>query len=91
MICRHHTTPAETTRSGGRQQAGVVFTLCLAALCTLSMAAQAPKIDTSGIGLGVGQKVPDFMGTDQLGRKHTLASALGAKGAMLVFFRSADW
>jgi peroxiredoxin len=55
------------------------------------MAAQAPKIDTSGIGPRVGQKVPDFAGTDQLGRKHTLASSLGAKGAMLVFFRSADW
>jgi hypothetical protein len=91
MICRHQTTPAETTPSGGRQQAAVVFTLFLAALCTLSMAAQAPQIDVSGIGPRVGQKVPDFMATDQLGRKHTLASALGAKGAMLVFFRSADW
>jgi peroxiredoxin len=55
------------------------------------MAAQALKIDTSTIGPRIGEKVPDFSGTDQLGRKHTLASSLGAKGAMLVFFRSADW
>jgi peroxiredoxin len=55
------------------------------------MAAQGPKIDTSAIGPRVGQKVPDFGGTDQLGRRHTLATSLGAKGAMLVFFRSADW
>jgi len=55
------------------------------------MAAQAPTIDTSRIGPGVGQKIPDFSGGDQLGRKHTLASSLGPKGAMLVFFRSADW
>jgi hypothetical protein len=91
MIRRHQSTPADTTRPDGRQQAGVVFTLFLAALGTLSMATQAPKIDMSGIGPRVGQKVPDFMATDQLGRKHTLASALGANGAMLVFFRSADW
>jgi peroxiredoxin len=55
------------------------------------MAAQAPTIDTSRIGPRVGQKVPDFSGTDQLGRKLTLASSVGPKGAMLVFFRSADW
>jgi hypothetical protein len=83
--------PPETAQSGGRHRTRAVFTLFLAALCAVSMAAQAPKIDTSGIGPRVGQKVPDFAGTDQLGRKHTFASSLGAKGAMLVFFRSADW
>jgi hypothetical protein len=91
IICRHQGTPAETARSGGPYQASAVFTLFLAVLCTVSMAAQALKIDTSEIGPRVGQKVPDFSGTDQLGRKHTLASSLEAKGAMLVFFRSADW
>jgi hypothetical protein len=45
----------------------------------------------SAIGPRVGQRVPDFSGTDQYGRQHTLASSLGAKGAMVVFFRSADW
>jgi hypothetical protein len=60
-------------------------------LCATTVAGQAPKIDTSRIGPRVGQPVPDFSGTDQFGRPHTLASALGASGAMLVFFRSADW
>jgi hypothetical protein len=68
-----------------------VFSFCLAVLCAVTMAAQAPRIDTSRVGPGVGQKIPDFSGTDQLGRKHTLASSLGPEGAMLVFFRSADW
>jgi hypothetical protein len=68
-----------------------VFSLCLAVLWVVTMAAQAPTIDTSRIGPRVGQKVPDFSGTDQLGRKLTLASSIGPKGAMLVFFRSADW
>jgi hypothetical protein len=35
--------------------------------------------------------VPPLSGTDQFGKPHTLASAMGPKGAMLVFFRSADW
>jgi hypothetical protein len=49
------------------------------------------KVDTSAIGPSVGQRVPDFSGTDQYDRQHSLASSMGAKGAMLVFFRSADW
>jgi hypothetical protein len=91
MICRHQSTAAARARSGGLHRASAVFTLLIAVLCIVSMAAQAPQIDTSEIGPRVGQKVPEFSGTDQLGRKHTLASSLGAKGAMLVFFRSADW
>lgn len=39
----------------------------------------------------VGTRVPSFTGLDQFGNTHTLESALGAKGLMLVFFRSADW
>jgi hypothetical protein len=53
------------------------------------LTAQAP--DVSAIGPQVGQPVPPLSGTDQFGKPHTLASAMGPKGAMLVFFRSADW
>jgi peroxiredoxin len=35
--------------------------------------------------------VPDFRLADQNGTEHTLHSILGPKGALLVFFRSADW
>ena len=42
-------------------------------------------------GPGVGQQVPAFSAQDQDGRTQTLNSILGPKGAMLVFFRSADW
>jgi len=67
--------------------------ICLAMLWIVATAAQAPAptIDTSRIGPAVGQQIPDFSGTDQLGRTHTLASSLGPNGAMVVFFRSADW
>jgi hypothetical protein len=39
----------------------------------------------------VGQQVPAFSAPDQDGRTQTLKSIMGSKGAMLVFFRSADW
>jgi len=61
-------------------------------LVVASARAQQPALpDTSKIGPQVGSLVPDFSGVDQFGRSHTLQSTLGPKGAMLVFFRSADW
>jgi hypothetical protein len=42
-------------------------------------------------GPAVGSKMPGFELKDQDGKTHTLASLLGPKGAVIVFFRSADW
>lgn len=42
-------------------------------------------------GPSAGQPVPAFSAQDQDGRTQTLQSVMGPKGAMLVFFRSADW
>jgi len=39
----------------------------------------------------VGEKVPYFRAPDQQGNLQDLASIRGPKGAMVVFFRSADW
>jgi len=61
-------------------------------LATSSLAAQTPAVvDTSKLGPQVGAVVPAFAGLDQFGKPQTLASTYGPKGAMLVFFRSADW
>jgi peroxiredoxin len=38
-----------------------------------------------------GQAVPDFRLQDQKGAYQTLRSIMGPRGAMLVFYRSADW
>jgi hypothetical protein len=38
----------------------------------------------------VGQQVPAFSARDQEGRNQTLQFIMGLKGAMLVFFRSAN-
>jgi hypothetical protein len=59
---------------------------CIWALAVAALYGQNIKT-----GPGVGQSVPDFSAQDQAGRQQTLKSIMGAKGTMLVFFRSADW
>lgn len=49
------------------------------------------KIDVSRLGPQVGERVPDFSLRDQTGRVRDLESIMGPRGAMLVFYRSADW
>ena len=69
--------------------AAAVFTVGLA---VAGLAGQAqPPGDTSKIGPQVGAVAPAFSGADQFGKPQSLATAMGPKGAMLVFFRSADW
>jgi cytochrome oxidase Cu insertion factor (SCO1/SenC/PrrC family) len=72
----------------------------LAFAATLSIVASAGQSanprsaappDLQTIGPQVGVKVPSFTLPDQDGQPRSLESLLGPKGAMLVFFRSADW
>ena len=86
----------ESTR-GLRFEADYGMRSLLMAVTTLAVAAttlsarQSPPPDMSKIGVQVGQSVPDFVLPDQNGTRQTLKSVLGPNGAMLVFFRSADW
>jgi hypothetical protein len=58
----------------------------------LSLAALAALYGQSiKTGPAAGSPAPDFSALDQAGRTQTLQSIMGPKGAMLVFFRSADW
>ena len=69
-----------------------LLTAAIAATALALPAAQtAALVDTSTLGPQVGSPVPSFSGTDQFGKPRSLASVMGPKGAMLVFFRSADW
>ena len=67
--------------------------LCAALVGQLTMTAhpQRTPIDVSKLGPKVGDRVPDFTLKDQNGKTWTRQSVMGAKGAMLVFYRSADW
>ena len=60
--------------------------LILFAFCSVALAQQAIKT-----GPEVGSTLPSFEALDQNGRPQNLKSILGPKGALLVFFRSADW
>ena len=57
----------------------------------IGSAQEVRKIDVSKLGPQVGTVVPDFSLADQHGKQWTLRSVMGPKGAMIVFFRSADW
>ena len=62
-------------------------------LLSATMISQPPGSagELAALGPQVGQRVPDFSLVDQGGVRRTLESILGPNGAMLVFFRSADW
>jgi hypothetical protein len=67
----------------------VTVLLSLATGAGIGSQAGAPAITDSGP--PIGERVPDFSLIDQAGATRTLASILGPNGAMLVFFRSAEW
>ena len=72
-----------------RMQRLVCATLAASVLSIALAAADGP--DPGTIGPKVGETVPDFTLPDQHGATRTLRSTYGPKGAVLVFFRSADW
>jgi hypothetical protein len=51
----------------------------------------APMVDVETVGPRVGDALPEFSLRDQGGHMRTLKSLLGSSGAVIVFFRSADW
>jgi len=61
----------------------------MVAIAGVMAIAQTP--DPQTLGPKVGERVPDFSLPDQTGVTRSLNSVLGPKGAVLVFFRSADW
>jgi cytochrome oxidase Cu insertion factor (SCO1/SenC/PrrC family) len=63
----------------------------IAAVSTAVIVAAAQAPDPKTLGPKVGERVPDFSLPDQRGTARSLNAILGPKGAVLVFFRSADW
>ncbi len=62
----------------------------VAALAVVASARQ-PEVAIDALGPQVGAVVPALAGVDQFNRPQTLESVSGPEGAMVVFFRSADW
>jgi len=67
--------------------------LCALVTCAtiVGSAQEVRRINVAKLGPQVGAKVPDFNLADQQGKKRTLQSVMGPNGAMIVFYRSADW
>ncbi len=51
----------------------------------------ASSVDLETVGPRVGDALPEFSLKDQGGQMRSLTSLLGPNGAVIVFFRSADW
>jgi hypothetical protein len=68
-----------------------IFSILLSAISISPVAQSRTPIDVAALGPQVGERVPDFNLSDQNGQIQTLASIMGANGAMLLFHRSADW
>ncbi len=68
----------------------LALTLSLHSVASAQQAAP-PMPDVQKLGPQVGSVVPPFSLQDQRGQTRTLTSVLGPKGAMVLFYRSADW
>jgi hypothetical protein len=53
--------------------------------------ARSSVVDVESVGPKVGEALPEFSLRDQAGHEKSLKSLLGPSGAVIVFFRSADW
>jgi cytochrome oxidase Cu insertion factor (SCO1/SenC/PrrC family) len=73
-----------------RYVAGLIA--CFAASTILLAQSNGPtRAEIDALGPQIGERAPEFTLSDQNGQPHQLSSLLGPKGALLVFFRSADW
>jgi hypothetical protein len=77
---------------------GIAACACLCLCPQVSGAGQVGTQQSAGTtvdidekGPKVGEVLPDFTLADQHGRPHSLTSLVNPKGAVIVFFRSADW
>jgi hypothetical protein len=68
-----------------------VLSILAVAAVSLWQVAAPTRAELDALGPQVGERVPDFALVDQAGTNRTLQSILGPNGALLVFFRSAEW
>ena len=69
--------------------AGVLAALVLG-FPSQAMQSRTP-VEVASLGPQIGEQVPDFSLPDQNGRVWTRDSILGPNGAIVLFYRSANW
>jgi hypothetical protein len=65
--------------------------LMVGTLCVCLSAQEKQPTPAPEKGPAVGEKLPTFRARDQFGHEQTPATLTGARGFVLLFFRSADW
>jgi hypothetical protein len=70
---------------------GIGISVILFALAYMQANSASNQKGSPTIGLQVGQKAPAFAVQDQFGHDQSIETLKGAKGTVLLFFRSADW
>jgi cytochrome oxidase Cu insertion factor (SCO1/SenC/PrrC family) len=71
--------------------AAVLFLAGLSAVVSGQDNPSANHALAPSVGLEIGQQAPPFALPDQFGHQHTNETLKGSKGAVILFFRSADW
>lgn len=71
--------------------AAALSVVALLSVAAVAAAQGRQRVDVSTLGPQVGERVPDFSLPDQTGTVRNLPSVMGPRGALIVFYRSADW
>lgn len=79
------------TRNGGTHAGQALFAAAIALAAACQVSDSRATIDIDDLGPQVGERVPEFTLPDQHGNPVSLASILRPNGAILMFYRSADW
>ena len=66
------------------------FSIALLALAAGQAKPVANDGDVAAVGLTIGQPAPELLLRDQFGHEQSNSTLKGAKGTVLLFFRSAD-
>jgi cytochrome oxidase Cu insertion factor (SCO1/SenC/PrrC family) len=69
----------------------ILLALALLAISLGSAGVKAQQPAAIKTGPEIGEKIPAFEATDQKGTSQTFQSIRGPRGAVITFFRSADW
>jgi hypothetical protein len=81
------------TESGAEMKiaVGILFFVGLLALPIKQENPTTNHAIVPSVGLEIGQQAPAFRRPDQFGHEQSNETLKGAKGTVLLFFRSADW
>jgi cytochrome oxidase Cu insertion factor (SCO1/SenC/PrrC family) len=96
LIGAFDSLPRKGEMESGAKMRITIAVLFLVGSCAFASGQEKPSANhasdsTASSSLEIGQKAPAFSLPDQFGHENSNESLKGAKGTVLLFFRSADW